>query len=141
MRHAFDDQRDARRLANWKPAKGSARREKAREDRREAVVIQHVRALCVERDGPCRLLASAGMGLCFGESEWAHLPKWMRSHTVNQPAEERHHTMGTLMLCTSHHNKLDGRQYPRLFVEHGDSGADGPMKWICGGEVYRERRV
>lgn len=63
--YAFDVERDARRLANWKPAKGSAAREKASEDRHEASVIQRVRAACV----------------------------------------------------------------------------DGPMKWICGGEVYRERRV
>lgn len=134
----FDPERDTRRLGNWKPEPMA--RTKAREDRQEAAVIQRVRAAVLEREGhACRLARTPVHGVCFGELELAHLPKWRRSATRGKPAEERHCTQGCVMLCTHAHNLLDGRNYPRLIVEHGELGADGPMTWICGGEVYRER--
>lgn len=102
-------------------------------------MIAQVRAACVERDGDCRL-AGMGFGACRGESEWAHLPQWRRSATRGQPATARHTTIGTVMLCASHHAMLDGKQYPRLYVEHGIEGANGPMKWIRMDTIVRERR-
>lgn len=113
---------------------------KARKDRREAQVISRVRAECQERDGYCRLFG-AGLGTCRGESELAHLPQWRRSATRGQPAEQRHTTVGAVMLCGgTHHAALDGRAYPRLYVEHGEVGADGNLIWTCNGVQVRERR-
>src|SRR6185436_4448492 len=49
-------------------------RVKRRRQRKEDLVEQRVRALCVERDGDCRIgNATKSFGLCSGESEWAHL--------------------------------------------------------------------
>jgi len=114
-------------------------RTKRRKDQHEAAVIKAVRAACVERDGYCRLFG-AGLGTCRGESEMAHLPTWRRSATRGQDAEQRHTTVGVVMLCTTHHNALDGRAYPRLYVEHGEFGADGNLIWTCNGVQVRERR-
>lgn len=99
-----------------------------------------VRAKVVLRDGYCRL-QGAGLGLCGGPSEWAHRAEYRRSQTRGQAPERRHTTGGTLMACRAHHARLDGRARPRITERAlGPHGADGPLRWESGGQVYREAR-
>lgn len=116
------------------------KRTKARKARTEAKVIAQVKLAVMERDGSCRM-AVTGVGACAGVLDWAHLPQWRRSATRGKPATERHTTQGTVLLCRKHHEMLDGQRAPRMFVEHGPDGADGLLKWICGGTIVRERRT
>jgi hypothetical protein len=112
---------------------------KGRRDRQEAARVQLVRAVCIERDGDCRL-HQVGLGECWGESTWAHLAQWRRSATRGRPVEERHCTQGTMQLCTRHHARYDNTLSPRIVAEHGPEGADGPMVFRSGATTYRERR-
>ena len=85
---------------------------KARKDRHEHTVIDAVRREVALRDGYCRLQAHPKLGGCHGPSEWAHLPEARRSQTRGRPAEERHQVQLCVLLCTKHHNELDGRALP-----------------------------
>lgn len=99
---------------------------KTRKKRAERAVISCVRAACVERDGYCRV---AGHGPCAGPSEWVHLPPRTRAQTRGMTPERRHSSAWTLMACRQHHNRIDGRQRPRLTVAPWSNrdGADGPL--------------
>jgi hypothetical protein len=103
---------------------------KARARRHESAIIQQVRARCVARDGDCRL-GHAGrwldIGLCGGESEWAHAAGFRRFETRGKDAAERHLTAGSLMLCSKHHQAFDSHV---LDIEPLDTalGADGVLR-------------
>lgn len=124
-----------------KKTPGPTARARATRRRKEARVAAKVRALCVERDGYCRvgkdmwdfILMHEGRVsrtyLCDGPSEWAHLGKKRRARTRGQAPEQRHTTTDSLMLCRFHHDAYDGRVLPRLGIEPlGSAGADGPLQ-------------
>jgi hypothetical protein len=99
-----------------------------------AKIVRAVRAACVERDGACRIdfdtwwMRSHDLGACSYGSEWAHLEDHRRFKTRGKPAEERHTTRGTCMLCSKHHAMYDIDK--SLTVEFmTDRGADGPLAW------------
>lgn len=101
--------------------KGESRKVlKGRRQRHAAKVITAVRAQCVERDGGCRVGIDGPwpdhIGSCDGVSEWAHMPQKRRSKTRGMEPEVRHTTADSLMLCTKHHDQLDGRRRPRLTI-------------------------
>jgi hypothetical protein len=106
-------------------------RAKARVKRQASAVEQRVRAQVVARDGDCRVGASgwpAVFGPCGGESEWAHLEDKRRFKTRGQPAEVRHTTAGSLMLCTAHHRAYDLHE---LFITPLTGlGADSTLRMI-----------
>lgn len=119
---------------------------KARLRRKEKAVIGSVRAEVTQRDGYCRLywldnetrqLIWRLFGRCAGNSEWAHLGKKRRAHTVGMDPEERHVRTHTAMLCTCHHRGYDARDFDIEFTT--DRGADGPLKFTTiDGEFYQE---
>ena len=97
---------------------------KAKKDRVEALRIQLVRALCVQRDGYCRCGKDC-VRFCVGKSEWAHFGRWKRAHTRNQAPEDRHCTEGSLMLCEGCHRSYD----------HGDLRIRALSTDGCNGEL------
>jgi hypothetical protein len=107
-------------------------RVKGRKDRKETGVKQLVRALCVDRDGDCRL-QKVPRFLCSGESEWAHLGDQKRARTRGMEPEERHTTAGSLMLCTGHHRAYDSGRMQ--IDELTPDGADGPLAFSSAGKV------
>ena len=114
---------------------------KARRARVESKVAQAVRALVAARDGDCRLRV-LDFGGCRGESEWAHLNENRRFLTRGMAPEKRHSTEGSLMLCTGHHDRLDGRARPRIDIQPLSShGADGRLGISCGGVIHIEPDV
>lgn len=112
---------------------------KGRKQRAERAVKQRIRALCVERDGNCRIES-----LKWGDviepslirehwcsmtmySEWAHLPPRRRSQTRGMEPDYRHTTTHTIMLCQKHHAMEEAHA---LKVEYlSDSGCDGPLRF------------
>ena len=111
---------------------------KARKDRHEAAVIAKVRADVAERDGRCRIgwplrpedqtVAMFDVMGCDGPSQWCHLPPKTRAQTRNMPPEQRHSTAWTIQACQRHHDRIDGRQQPRIVVRClTPDGADGPI--------------
>lgn len=107
------------------------KRTKGRKDRGEAKVKKSVRALCVKRDGFCRLCRpwreTLGLLGCNGESEWAHLEEQRRFKTRGQSAERRHSTAGSMMLCTVHHRLYDAHDITIKWLT--PFGADGLMQF------------
>lgn len=94
--------------------KGRTRKSlKAKRDRDEAKVKRATRAACVERDGACRLAGA----WCLGRSEMCHLPPRTRAATRNMPPEYRHDPNFVAMLCSWHHDRLDGRIGPSLVIK------------------------
>lgn len=107
--------------------KGPSRKTlKGRVKRSEATVKREVRAACVERDGYCRLAGLAIVGQCQGRSEWSHMAGHRRSQTMGRPADERHATAWTSMLCTKH-GKLEEDDAIAI-VPLTDRGLDGPIE-------------
>jgi hypothetical protein len=106
---------------------------KGRAKRHEAAIIQQVRAACVARDGDCRLgpIWDYFGSVCGGESEWAHMPTHRRSKTIGQPAEDRHCTEGSLMLCTRHHAMLDQHHFDIIPIDSA-LGANGVLRIVQG---------
>lgn len=111
--------------------------EKAKSERVEKKVKVDVRSKCATRDGPC-VLTRAGfgdrivgdLGNCDGPSEWAHLEEKRRSKTRGQPAEVRHTSVDSCMMCRRHHARYDGRERPRIAVDKlTKRGADGPLRF------------
>lgn len=102
------------------------KRTKRRKLHVEALVKQKVRALCVERDGDCRLHGAAGF-TCSGESEWAHLGEKKRARTRGMKPEQRHTTAGSLMLCTGHHRAYDAGALRIEILTM--AGADGLLRF------------
>jgi hypothetical protein len=112
-----------------KSLKGSKRR-------LEAARVQLVRAICVERDGDCRLRQDGRLTnyadqliphICSGETEWAHFGAKKRSKTRGLPPEVRHTTEDSLMLCTGAHTAYDHQQ---MFIEPlTDRGCNGPLRF------------
>lgn len=101
---------------------------KARATRQARTVVKDVRAAVVERDGMCRV--PARLGPCQGVLEWAHMHSHRRSKTRGQPAEDRHTSEGTLMLCSFHHLQYDVHA---LRIEPlTDQGANGELKFERG---------
>lgn len=120
-------------------------RTKNRKKRAEAKVKKSMREQCVERDGHCRICEwennpddthAGGDGydaLPYPDewddppSEWAHLVS--RAKTRKMKPERRHSTAITVMLCQFHHDRLDGRAYPRIRITPLDPrlGADGVL--------------
>ena len=121
--------------------KGKTRRQlKARKDREEAKVIKRVRAIVAARDGYCRLYVAVPelipFGWCGGESEWAHLEGHRRFQTRGLPAEQRHSSTGSIMLCTNHHHAYDRH---RFYIHGSPKLADGPLVFtMLTGEFYFE---
>ena len=106
-------------------------RTKRRKHRTEAQVIQEIRALCVARDGDCRLQGATEFPPCGGVSEWAHLEDRRRARTQGMPPKERHTTGGSLMLCTEHHRAYDAHRL-RIRCLTGQQ-ADGLLGfWVPG---------
>jgi hypothetical protein len=97
---------------------------KGRKRRQERAVIAVVRAVCVERDGYCRL--SALHAECGGPSEWAHLGDKKRARTRGMTPELRHTTAGSLMLCRTHHRLYDSGILDIDALT--DRGADGRIE-------------
>jgi hypothetical protein len=118
------------------------RKVKARRGRLESKVAQAVRASVALRDGDCRLgdpLLWDTFGECRGESEWAHLGKFRRFVTRGMPPERRHTSVGSLMLCTGHHDRYDGRAPRRIDIQAlSSAGADGRLVVKCGDRIYLE---
>ncbi len=117
-------------------------RAKRRQGRVEGQQAAKVRALCVKRDGFCRLRLTAGLvmfrsehaGCCDGHSEWAHMER--RFKTRGMAPERRHQTGTSLMLCTFHHQLFDAH---RLNIQAASSrGADGPLAFAVGRTIYVE---
>lgn len=114
---------------------GVTAKARAKRTRAEGPVKKAVRQACVERDAYCRFWLDRFTSAfhddvtdCEGPSEWCHLKG--RAHTRNMAPELRHNTMTSLMLCTRHHDRLDGRARPRLKVKPLTGlGADGPLTW------------
>jgi hypothetical protein len=116
-------------------------KEKAREDRREALVKKHVRAECVDRDGYCRVQSDdpallAIVGPCSGFSQWSHWEAHRRAHTRGQAPEHRHTTAGSGMLCDGHHTAYDARDWQIEYLT--PRGADGPVRVYTETQEYRE---
>lgn len=117
------------RCASPKPAKGSAKREKARARRQEAAHGKMVREKCVVRDGYCAIDKRADaitqlLMPCGGPSEWAHVEEHRRCNTRGQAPEVRHTTAGSGMLCRKHHRAYDAHEFDfRLCAE----GMNGPL--------------
>lgn len=112
-------------------SKGTSRKTlKGRKDRREHLVEQQVRATVVVRDGDCRLFGRA-LGVCGGESEWAHLDPKRRFQTRGLPPEERHTTKASVMFCTTHHQAYDAHRFDVVYLT--PDGADGPLKYYIYG--------
>ncbi len=109
---------------------------KARKQRQVAKVVKSVRAQCVERDGYCRVGSCAWM-FCAGRSEWAHLGEKKRYKTRGMPAEIRHTTADSLMLCHLHHVAYD-RTHTFKIVPLTSLGADGPLRFDVRGTTYAE---
>jgi hypothetical protein len=99
------------------------KRVKARKDRAETTVKQRVRAACVARDGDCRLQDAVILGLCSGESEWAHMGQKRRARTRGMDPEVRHTTAESLMLCTFHHQAYDAGKFDLLGTAAGANAA------------------
>lgn len=106
---------------------------KGRRTRGEAKVKKSVRQQCVERDGHCliwsRAIAGWMLERCDGPSEWAHIGKHRRSLTRGMPAEKRHTTAGSAMLCKRHHDAYDAHAFD---IEALDmvKGMDGAFRVI-----------
>jgi hypothetical protein len=110
------------------------KRVKGRKQRLESRVIKAVRALCVTRDGDCRIANWEDNPddwheddldqWCEGASEWAHLGDKKRFKTRGQAPEIRHTTAGSLMLCTKHHQDYD---QGRMTIDGND--ANLPLKF------------
>ena len=112
--------------------KGKTRKQlKAKRDRHEAAIKKLVRAVCVERDGHCRLM---GTTLCSGPSEWAHLEEWKRARTRSMKAEARHCTAGSAMLCQKHHRLEEAGL---IAIALGPDGADGTFDVLVDGQLFR----
>ncbi len=117
----------------------TAKAVKAKKDRHAGKVVQSVRAQCDERDGPCRIgrprpgdQVVGDPGACRGESQWMHLGEKTRAKTRKQAPEVRHTTQGSMMGCTAHHDRYDGRARPRLGIEQLTAkGADGPLRFTA----------
>ncbi len=117
---------------------------KGRKDRAEAKQVKTVRAICVDRDGKCRVFKTiageyggwAILGalvqlemeyLCDGPSEWAHMHSRRRSQTRNQAPEIRHDSAHSLMLCRFHHTEYDAHRLSITALTR--KGADGALKF------------
>jgi hypothetical protein len=117
------------------PKPGPKKREKAKRQRQEKSVEQQVRALCVLRDGHCRVANVGSMylrlGACDGPSQWCHLWDKKRAFTRGLPPEERHSTAWTCMMCACHHGF---EEMHLLKVEPIDDtkGADGVLRFRKG---------
>jgi hypothetical protein len=113
------------------PKPESRKRVKARATRAARAVVTRVRAACVARDGRCRLAGTLLGNSCYGRSEWAHLRGYRRSKTLGQPAEQRHCTEGSVMLCAFHHAVYDRHE---LTIEPlTELGANGTLRVQGGG--------
>ena len=89
------------------------RRAKRRAQRAERVVVETVRAACVERDGYCRIARDnvVALGPCAGPSEWAHLEEKRRFKTRGMSSEDRHSVDWTVMMCERHHKLYDAHAF------------------------------
>lgn len=128
---------------NIRKKPGPTARYRAKRRRAEGPVAKKVRAACVERDGECRIcnwednpddihyepLPYAEDEWSNGPSQWAHMRESSRAKTRGMKPEDRHSTLGTLMLCEFHHDRYDGRRRPRIqIVATSELGADGPLE-------------
>ena len=105
-----------------------------RNKRAEASRIQTIRALCVVRDGVCRVGKDTFItqfGGCWGFSEWAHFGAYKRARTRGQAPLDRHTTAGSLMLCQVHHGDYDAGL---IFITATDpeKGCDGALSYRMG---------
>lgn len=124
------------------PKPEKAEKVKAREDRREARVIKHVRAECVDRDGYCRFQSEdpdliAIVGLCRGPSQWAHLEEHRRGRTMGQPPEQRHDPRYSAMFCDIHHDAYDAFKWRVEYLTA--RGANGPLRIYTETQEYCEK--
>lgn len=106
---------------------------KARKDRAEDAHAAKVRALCVERDGDCRVqrdcvwpVDSVGIGCC-GVSQWCHSTAKKRSRTRNMAPDVRHTTADSFMGCQRHHDMQERGEL--IATPRTDRGFDGPVDW------------
>lgn len=116
--------------------------------RREATVIKDVRDVVMLRDGYCRVFhlnyRDIGGGvvgffsICSGPSEWAHWGQHRRHNTRRMAADARHTSAGTLALCRFHHAMYDAHEWEIEALT--DRGADGPLRFQVGDEVFDETR-
>lgn len=116
------------------------RKENLARRRAEIGTIQDVRVQAVDRDGYCRVPDTVA-GSHEGRSEMAHFESRASTRGLQRVPEERHNTGIVAMLCRLHHDRLDGRQRPKLCWAYlTDRGADGPMRWWVKSEgvVYVE---
>jgi hypothetical protein len=126
------------------PKPTTRKQEKAKEDREEARVVKEVRALCVERDGHCRLqwllrrFPTCPLEPCRGPSEWGHLEGHRRFETMGKPPEERHATAWTAMFCQGHHHAYDKHDFD--IEQITERGADGALRLRVNGRTYEEIR-
>lgn len=123
------------------PKPRTRRQVKAKKDRSEDKTKRIVRALCVERDGDCRLgdweqnpddwhSDSLEGDACEGPSQWCHMKHKSRAKTRGQSPQIRHTTADSFMACQKHHAQYDGRQTPRLFIfAFTDLGADAMLSF------------
>jgi hypothetical protein len=122
-------------LGGFKPTpKTDAKKAKAKRKRQERAAVTDTRALCVVRDGYCRLHGVPRFGPCGGAPEWAHLKGSQRFETRGKPAHERHNTEGSLMLCSEHHRT--GRfaydlHRMSIYSIMETLGADGPLQFVA----------
>ena len=125
--------------------KGEPRkRVKGRARRHEGKVKTSVRATVATREEHrCRLWPAAPglLGLCSGTPQWAHLEDGKRFKTRGQPADRRHTTAASCLLCAWHHDAYDrgvGKRGKLRITFLTDRGANGPMRFERAGVVYEE---
>ena len=130
------------RRSRIKPSRKAAQRRRA-----ESKVVQVVRPIVEDRDGYCRLMwfddatrrqIAAIFGQCAGPSEWAHLLKRWQSRGMDGHA--RHRRDASIMLCRFHHQD-DRAGFDRHAFEiepMTDRGADGPLRFVKGGQTWEE---
>ena len=111
-----------------KPAKGTAKRQKAAKGRAETAHAQTIRAQVAERDGACviQFRGNGALVSCGGRSEWAHIGRHRRCHTRGQAPEQRHTTAGTAMMCERHHRAYDAHDFDLVPVD-SERGMNGPF--------------
>ncbi len=90
-----------------------------------------VRALCVLRDGYCKVSVLGG---CQGDSQHAHLGRQKRARTRGMIPTARHTVHGSAMLCERHHAAEERGELQIAMFK--DLGANGPIRVAYQGRVW-----
>jgi len=101
------------------------RKTKARKVRREAGVLQAMRADVFARDIGCRA-QFADVGRCLGRLTLAHLRR--KSASRGMAPELRHRVDEAIVLCIRHHSLEETHQLRWAYLDD-EAKANGPLHW------------